>query len=159
MCFLLDKKFSEQYEQHFAEVWGFNWYQSHRDDKGIDIYKDDVIIDVKCYARPKWVAHFEGCFIETLLPKSGRPGWFVDDKKKTTHYILLQDCCRESVSYYRGWYISKDALHEAFNEAGERGDLSRKEISSSSGYILPYKYLDEYSEKSWNGDSFIQLIA
>ena len=154
MSFLLDKKFSEKYEQYFAEIGGLNWYQSRYDDHGVDIYSDDkqTIIDVKCYATPQFVKHFTGAFIETYLPLSGRDGWLYDENKLTTHYILLQDCSRENVSYWKGWYIARDALKAAMEAAEDEGDLLEKSIRSGSGYILPYEYLDQYCIECWYGD-------
>ena len=156
MSFLLDKVFSEKYEEHFAKVSGLNWFKSNGDDRGVDIYSTDmeIVIDVKCYAAPQFVKHFTGVFVETFLPRSGRPGWATDGEKLTTHYIMVQDCSREHVSYWRAWYLSRDALQEALADARQNGDLEDKAIKSAVGVILPYRYLDKYCTESWNGDKY-----
>lgn len=154
--FLLDKEFSEQYEAYFAEVGGFEWFKTTSDDKGVDLYTIDmeIIIDVKCYATPKYVKHFTGAFLETHLPLSGRDGWLYDKTKKTTHYILLQDCSRESVNYFKGWYIARDDLIAAMRHAEANRELEAKAIASGEGYIIPYKYLDRYCIASWHGGKY-----
>ena len=161
MSFLLDRKFSEQYEEYFAEISGLNWLHSTTDDHGVDLYSTDMetVVDVKCYATPRFVKHFTGVFIETLLPRSGCPGWFTDGEKLTTHYIMAQDCSRERVSYYRSWYIARDALQAAVEEAEAAGDLEIKAIKTAEGFILPYKYLDKYCQECWWGDKHEETKA
>lgn len=154
MSFLLDKEFSEKYEEHFAKVSGYIWNKSDTDDHGVDIFSPDssIIIDVKCYASPKIVNHFRGVFLEMYLPRSGRDGWLIDDTKLTTHYILLQDCDRDKVNYFRGWYIARDDLVNAMLAARDDGKLLVKITDTAEGVILPYMYLDMYCAEKWKGN-------
>ena len=161
--FLIDKEFALRYERHFCDVIRDNWYCMHNldmfapevflnnvngNDFGVDIIltADNMkkhLIDVKCYRKPKFIKSFSGVFIETYLPKSGRPGWFLDEDKDTTHYIFAIDCCEDTVAYSKAWYISKDDLEYAVRQGDRLGLLTYKSISTAVGFILPYELLEE----------------
>lgn len=152
--FLIDLKYSKQYEQYFAGILHGIWLDMTDDDHGIDIIKDGMLIDVKCYRKPRMIKHFKGVFIEYLLPLSGNKGWYLDENKATTHYIMLQDAEEGRVSYYKGWLISKEGLHKAIEEAEIDNALEDKSISSAAGVILPYEYLDKYCEMNLGGNYY-----
>ena len=158
--FLIDKEFALRYERHFCEAMreNFTFWGSYYlpvlnavngNDFGVDIIMESsnslekYFIDVKCYRKPKFIKSFSGVFIETYLPKSGRPGWFCDENKETTHYIFAIDCCEDKVAYSKAWCISKDDLQRAVMRADRLGLLTYKSISTAIGFILPYEILDE----------------
>lgn len=155
--FLIDKKYAELYEKYVAETLKMEWNQTNKDDHGIDVFDVDkeIYIDVKCFSSPLYVEHFKGVFLETYLPRSGRDGWLIDESKQTTHYILFQDCDRNKVSYYQGWLIKREQLQKALDEAILVGEAEKKSISTAAGYMLPYHYLDGYSESKWQGDKYM----
>lgn len=150
--FLLDKAFSRQYEEYFSEQLGLFLNDVNGDDGGVDLYDATERIDVKCYGVPKYIKHFGGCFIETYLPKSNRAGWFLDEEKSTTKYILVADAERDRVSFWKTWIISKYDLRNAVVAATRNHDLTEKEIETAHGFIIPYKYLDEYAEEIIDGE-------
>lgn len=143
MSFMIDLKFARKYEKHFAELLGFNLNNSVGNDHGCDIYKDDIIIDVKCYKKPIFVNQFSGVFLECYMPNGLKPGWYLDDTKITTHYLLAKDCDNAKVKYEKAWLISKENLKKATNEARINGHLELKQYPTI-GFILPYYYLDKY---------------
>lgn len=144
--FLIDLAYSKEYEKYFASILGGIFLDSRGDDHGIDIIKDGMLIDVKCYRIPLFVKHFTGVFIEYILPLSGRDGWYWDENKETTHYILVEDADENRLDYYKAWLISKDNLHKAIQNAEIDKALEDKSIKSAAGVILPYKYLDIYCD-------------
>ena len=144
--FLIDLAYSKEYEKHFASILGGIFLDSRGDDHGIDIIKDGMLIDVKCYRMPLYIEHFKGVFIEYILPLSGNKGWFWDENKETTHYILVQDADERRLYYYKAWLISKDNLKKAVQNAEIDNTLEDKSISSAVGVILPYEYLDKYCD-------------
>ena len=152
--FLIDKQFSELYESYFANILNMTWNKTNCDDFGVDIMNVDnnIYIDVKCYASPLYIKHFKGVFLETYLPKSNKDGWLFDKNKQTTHYILLQDCDRNKIEFYKGWLIKKQDLLNALNDAIKNGDVEMKSIASAKGYMLPYKYLNKYSIYKFDGE-------
>lgn len=144
--FLIDLAYSKEYERYFASILGGIFLDSKGDDHGIDIIKDGMFIDVKCYRMPLYIEHFKGVFIEYILPLSGNNGWFWDENKETTHYILVQDADERRLYYYKAWLISKDNLKKAVQNAEIDNTLEDKSISSAVGVILPYEYLDKYCD-------------
>lgn len=150
--FLIDLKYSKKYEQYFANILHGIWLDLNGDDNGVDIIKDGMMIDVKAYRKPKFLKHFNGVFIEYILPLSGNKGWFWDENKNTTHYILIQDASEERIEYYKAWLISKDGLHKAIEEAEIDNTLEDKAISSAAGVILPYQYIDKYCDTVIGGN-------
>ena len=153
--FLLDKEYSRKYEIAFAEK--FNKYMDgvkindgRSDDLGVDISINYIInIDVKCYRKPLFIKSFDGAFIETYLPKSGRKGWYKDTTKLTNAYIFVIDAEEDRLHYTKAYYIAKCDLDEAVKHAERECDLKYKKTASGWGFILPYKYLAEYGEELW----------
>ena len=174
--FLIDRDFSRKYEEHFCNLLSRDEFgdindkgeyiiyknkcslnDGLHDDHGCDIYQELTDnegkvqgvrhIDVKCYRRPKFVKHFKGAFIETLLPKSGRPGWFCDDSKITTHFLFVIDCSEENVEYSEAWLIDKSVLMWLVEKAKNADDIIEKSIDSASGFILPYEYIRQEGEQ------------
>lgn len=175
MCnFLIDKAFGRQYEEYFADKLSKEVYidddtnrplensctlcDGLHDDKGCDIEQKITApsgavvgvrrIDVKCYRKPIYKKFFNGAFIETALPKSGRPGWLTDPTKTTTHYLLVINCLNDSVGYDMAYLIDKQDLEYAIKKAIDAGDCEyTTKCSSGHGYILPYKYIEELAEE------------
>lgn len=150
-CFLIDRAFSRKYEEHFTDVVQSRFGCSavctdpYHDDHGIDIAcSNGMMVDVKCYRKPKFVKSFEGVFIETYLPKSGRPGWYLDTTKQTNCFIFAVDCEEYEMCYKKAIFISKDMLDACVSYCEDNGLLSYKQISTAHGFILPYDYLIMY---------------
>lgn len=147
--FLIDKAFSRKYEEYFGARLSKKrgstilLNDGKHDDFGVDLYEvqTGAKIDVKCYRRPRLINSFTGVFIETLLPLSGRPGWYNDDSKKTTGYIFVIDADEWEVKYKKAYIISKEMLGCAIRAAEKDGALVEKETRSGCGFILPYDYL------------------
>lgn len=151
--FLIDKKFAEMYEQHFAKELGMMWNETNKDDHGIDLFDSnkEIYIDVKCYSKPKFVKEFSGIFVETYLPRSGRNGWLFDKDKKTTHYLFVKNCSRERVEYEKYWLVKRENLISVIDELlfSEVGRLEYKEIASAGGFVVPYNILDMICERKY----------
>lgn len=147
--FLKDKAYSERWETYFAEKLGYKTNFTKGNDHGIDLIRDEKIVDVKAY-RPPIRGEFKGFFIETWLPLSNTVGWFEDEAKQNNYYILVKDAKTESFEYDKAWMITKydliQAVSEARKDAKEKGlkDLEVKKTKSGWGIILEYKYVDKY---------------
>lgn len=152
--FLRDKVFSEKYEKFFAEQLGYEWEPHTQDDGGVDIFNIEEKIDVKVYRRPI-KGHYKGFFIETYLPLSNNPGWFMDEAKATTAYIFVKDAERSGrhIEYEKAWKITRYDLTQAVAEARRdvkkagKKDLETKKTESGWGFILDYKYIEKYGEE------------
>ena len=147
--FLKDKEFSEKYEKHFAEKLGYTWKEHKGNDHGIDIFKGDDKLDVKTYRKPL-NGQYKGFFIETYLPLSCSPGWYCDETKECTGYILVKDAERTGkvIEYDHAWKITKHKLMRAIEEAQkDHGELVIKKTDSGWGFILPYGYVAAYGEE------------
>lgn len=150
--FLIDKAFSRKYEEYFAEKISKKYCQKVmlndgvRDDLGIDLYlfESGAKIDLKCYRKSKIPNAFKGVFIETYLPKSDRPGWYLDKYKKTTAYIFAIDCDECELAYKEAYLLSKEMLECVVVRAEHDQSLDCKSINSAHGFILPYEYLRQY---------------
>lgn len=151
--FLFDKKFSEKYEKHFSEILGMKHNNVNKDDEGIDLFIDDVFVDVKCYCKPVFVKSFNGVFLETFRKKSKTAGWYCDDTKKTTHYLFVIDCDRYNIEYKEAIYISRKNLIKCVVDCRTSGFLEYKQPEKSDfGIIVPYEFLRKYCDFTIKGD-------
>lgn len=152
--FVLDKEFGKKYEEHFAKMFNLKVNNLNKDDDGIDIYgamyndelniyTDNIYIDVKAYRKPIYVKSFKGVYIETYSGKCRNLGWYYKDNN-TTHYLFVIDCDNDKVEYKTAYLISKENLYVACDEAYDNNDVIEKSISTSEGFVLPYKYLEKY---------------
>ncbi len=68
-------------------------FDTERQLSGIDVVADGMLIDNKAQSSPKYVNHPRDTFILELsiLNKDGEviPGWFIDTKSRTTHYLFV----------------------------------------------------------------------
>ena len=151
--FLIDLEFSKKYEEHFAELLDLCFLNSRCDDEGVDLYRDNIFVDVKCYSKPVFVKSFNGVFLETFRRKSKTAGWYCDDTKKTTHYLFVIDCDRYNIDYKEAIYISRRNLVKCVVDCRTSGFLEYKQPEKSDfGIIVPYDFLKKYCDFTIKGD-------
>lgn len=142
----IEKRVLSKIEEYF-EGYGIRFEANdiRGNDRGVDIYglvENFVVfsIDVKSYKKPSCDGvRFDGVFVETLLPKSGRPGWLYDESNLTTHYAFAIGC-DENYGFENIIFIDRYTLRNIVNEH-IYNNCKKIKKTTAHGYIIGYDEL------------------
>ena len=138
--FFIDLEEAKPYEMLAADIFDGIYYESDKNDEGIDVIVGDMLIDVKALRRPFIQKRDENYHYKDLLVEVGNgrggSGWLNNESKKTTHYLFFTDCWGDgNVDWYNYFLVSREDLLEYYKNNRE----TLKPGSIKNGYTTTVK--------------------